>query len=148
MINYGNYIRHKYARKNKMEKKLLLSDEIEISLEDYNERKKIIEEFQKLPEEFFAKLRHFQPQMGCLNCCKICSKSACSKISYWNEKRIRNVVAALKLTSIKFRSKRPYIVWDRNEHRSGVVFSYLDNDIVNYYYLDKFIKLVYEELGV
>ena len=146
--NYQSFIWHEYLERNKMEKSLLLSDETELSVEDYNERKTIIEEFQKLPEEFFAKLRHFQPQIGCLNCCKICSKFANSRVSYWNENRIRNVVAALKFTCMDFRSKKPYIVWDRDEHRSGVIFSYLDNDIGNYYYLDKFIKIVYDELGV
>lgn len=131
-----------------MEKRLLLSDETKISLEDYYERKIIADEFQKLPIDFFSKMRHFQPQIGCLNSCSICSKFAGSAVSYWNENRIRNVVAAIKAVSMDFRDKKPYIVWDRKEHRNGVIFSYLDNDIGNYYYLDKFIKIAYDELGV
>ncbi len=127
---------------------LLLSDETEISLEDYNERIVIINEFKKMPVEFFSKMRHLQPQIGCLNLCSICSKFASSTISYWNENRIRNIVFGLKYVSMSFRNKKPYIVWDREEHRNGVIFSYLDNDVGNYYYLDKFIKIVYDELGV
>jgi hypothetical protein len=34
----------------------------------------------------FSKLRHFQPQIGCLNCCSFCSKSSSPIIEYWNEK--------------------------------------------------------------
>ncbi len=43
--------------------KLLLSDEMIISEEDFIERKKLIEKFSKFPVEFFSKLRHFQPQI-------------------------------------------------------------------------------------
>ena len=54
----------------------LLMDEKSISLIDYKERQQLIMEFSKLPNEFFSKLRHFQPQIGCLNACTICSKYA------------------------------------------------------------------------
>ena len=129
-------------------KELLLSDESSLSSKDYFERKKIIEEFSKMPVEFFSKLRHFQPQIGCLNACKICSKFAGTTTEYWTENRQRNVIAALKYSVPKCKDDLPLIVWDRNEHRTGVIFSYLDNDIGNYFYLDKFIELAYRELGV
>ena len=77
-------------------KDLLLSDESSLSNKDYIERKKLIEEFSKMPVEFFSKLRHFQPQIGCLNACKICSKFAGTTTEYWTESRQRNVIAALK----------------------------------------------------
>lgn len=126
----------------------LLTDETSISEKDMCERKKLYEEFCDMPEDFFAKMRHFQPQVGCLNCCRICSKFANANVEFWNESRIRNVISALKLASIKYRLEKPYIVYDRKEHRNGVIFSYLDNDVGNYFYLDKFIKLAYNELGV
>lgn len=129
-------------------KDLLLSDESSLSNKDYIERKKLIEEFSKMPVEFFSKLRHFQPQIGCLNACKICSKFAGTTTEYWTESRQRNVIAALKYSVPKRKDDLPLIVWDRNEHRTGVIFSYLDNDIGNYFYLDKFIELAYRELGV
>ncbi|MCX8074274.1 MAG: hypothetical protein N2749_01645 [Clostridia bacterium] len=127
----------------------LLSDEEQgISEEDYNERRKIAAELESLPDSFFSKVRHFQPQIGCLNSCKICSKLAGTKTEYWTEKRQRNVIAAIKYETLKRNFEFPLIVWDRNEHRNGVIFSYLDNDIGNYFYLDKFLALVYNELGV
>ena len=127
-------------------KEYLLSDENNISKEDYTERKKLISIFQKMPLDFFSKLRHFQPQVGCLNACTICSKYASNNVAFWDESRIRNVVAALKQTTPH--KEKPRIVWDRDNHRSGVVFSYLDNDVGNYTYLDKFVDIAYCELGV
>lgn len=131
-----------------MYKNFLLSDENEICKEDYLERKRLIKEFSTLPIEFFSKLRHFQPQIGCLNACKICSKFAGTTTEYWTEKRQRNIISALKYSSPKEDRRKPLIVWDRFEHRTGVIFSYLDNDIGNYPYLYSFIKLAYRELGV
>lgn len=127
---------------------VLLGDEEYILDEDYEERKILIAELEKMPMEMFAKMRHFQPQIGCLNACRICSKFAKVNVSGWDEKRIRNIVAAIKYVVTKYRNCEPYIVWDREEHRSGVIFSYLDNDIGNYIYLYEFIKIVYRELGV
>lgn len=124
----------------------LLMDEKSISLIDYKERQQLIMEFSKLPNEFFSKLRHFQPQIGCLNACTICSKYAGKNMAYWNEKRIRNVIAALKCSTPA--KEKPLIVWERSNHRNGVIFSYLDNDVGNYFYLDKFITIANNELGV
>ncbi len=128
----------------------LLSDEMNgISSADYEERKLIVEELEsEVDGNILSKIRHFQPQIGCLNACSICSKRASSNISWWNTNRLRNVIAAIKHIALKYRSELPYISWDRTNHRSGVVFSYLDNDIGNYYYLNEFIHLMYEELGV
>lgn len=120
---------------------VLLGDEEYILDEDYEERKILIAELEKMPMEMFAKMRHFQPQIGCLNACRICSKFAKVNVSGWGEKRIRNIVAAIKYVVTKYRNREPYIVWDREEHRSGVIFSYLDNDIGNYIYLYEFIKI-------
>lgn len=124
----------------------LLSDEKTISNIDFEERKKLINVFKNMPTEFFSKLRHFQPQIGCLNACSICSKYASNNMAYWTETRIRNIVSALKYSSPSI--EPPLIVWDRESHRNGVIFSYLDNDVGNYEYLDKFIDITYRELGV
>ena len=64
-----------------MHKEFLLTDELEITYEDYLERKKLIDIFNTMPNDFFAKLRHFQPQIGCLNACSICSKHASTNVS-------------------------------------------------------------------
>ena len=129
-----------------MKHELLLSDELYISDSNYNERLKLKKVFLTMPEDFFSKLRHFQPQIGCLNACSICSKYASTNVSYWNEDRIRNVIAALKYSTPA--TELPLIVWDRKNHRNGVIFSYLDNDVGCYEYLDKFIEIAHRELGV
>lgn len=131
-----------------MKKKLLLSDEIEISERDYEERELLEKEFKKMPEDFFSKLRHFQPQVGCLNGCKICSKKANSMVEFWTVERIRNIIAALKYSSPQKESNKSIITYDRKEHRNSVVFPYLDNDVGNYPYLEEFIKIAFRELGV
>lgn len=124
----------------------LLSFEKNIDQKDLAEREKLINFFKKLPNDFFAKLRHFQPQVGCLNACSICSKYAGMNMSYWTDKRIKNVIAAIKYSTPH--KEKPLIVWDRSNHRNGVIFSYLDNDVGTYKYFDKFIKIAYDELGV
>lgn len=129
-----------------MNKELLLSDEVSITEENYKERIYLKELFGTLPSDFFSKLRHFQPQVGCLNACSICSKYASTNVSGWSENRIRNVIAALKYSTPA--KKLPLIVWHRENHRNGVIFSYLDNDVGFYDQLDKFIKIAYDELGV
>lgn len=125
-----------------------LTDEVELCEQDRAEREKLIKVFSEMPEEFFSKMRHFQPQIGCLNACDICSKTANAKVEFWEERRIRNVIAALKYASPQRDKNYSLITYDRYEHRNGVVFPYLDNDIGNYPYLDLFIKLAFKELGV
>lgn len=128
----------------------LLSDEKGgISSSDFEERKLIIKELEgQIDGDILSKIRHFQPQIGCLNACSICSKRASSNVAWWDRNRQRNVIAAIKHIALTYRTELPYISWDRVNHRSGVIFSYLDNDIGNYYYLYEFIHLMYEELGV
>lgn len=126
----------------------LLSGEIDIKEEDWLEREQLVKEISELPIEAITQLRHFQPQIGCLNNCIICSQLAGNTTVYWNEERQRNIVAALKYVSLKNRDSFPLIAHNRYNHRPGVVFSYLDNDIGNYFYLDKFVSLLYKELGV
>ena len=129
-----------------MYKEFLLTDELSITKEDYEERKRLITIFKEMTNDFFAKLRHFQPQIGCLNACSICSKYASTNVSEWNNSRIRNIIASLKYSTPT--KEFPLIVWDRKNHRNGVIFSYLDNDVGIYKNLDTFIKLAYEQLGV
>ena len=126
----------------------LLEDESVLCKADYEERKLLYEKFLALPVEFLSKMRCFQPQIGCLNVCKICSQTANASTEYWKPSRQRNIIAALKYAAIQYQTKKPFLAWDRIEHRVGVIFSYLDNDIGNYFYLDEFVSLVYRELGV
>ncbi len=126
----------------------LLSDEKEISFKDYEIRKKLYQEFMNLPESFVSKMRHFLPQIGCFNNCSFCSKFSVCKSEYWKRNTLRNIVSALKYTAINYTKDDLLLAWDRKEHRVGVVFPYLNNDIAAYPYLEDFIDLCYKELGV
>lgn len=125
----------------------LLSDEDTITNSDLAIRKKLYDEFMNLPEEFLSKMRHFQPQVGCFNNCGFCSKFSVCKSDYWDEKNLRNIISAIKYTALNYTSDDLLLAWDRKEHRVGVVFPYLNNDIGSYPYLDKYIDLCYKELG-
>ena len=127
---------------------LLLSDEKSISERDSAIRNKLYEEFSELPESFVSKMRHLQPQVGCFNNCSFCSKFSICKSEYWKLDSLRNIIAALKYTSKNYTSDDFLLAWDRREHRVGVVFPYLNNDIAAYPYLEEFIDLCYKELGV
>lgn len=131
-----------------MECTFLLSDEKEISVEDYQERVILFNEFTSFPDTFVTDMRHLQPQIGCMNMCEICSQDALGVIEQWTEKRMRNVIAAIKHRAQILGNDFPLIAGGRKKHRPGVIFPYLNNDIGNYFYLDKFIYLLYKELGV
>ena len=126
----------------------LLNDEKIISEEDREIRKKLYNEFCNLPINFMSKMRHLQPQVGCFNNCSFCSKFSVCKSEYWPLNSLRNIIAALKYTSKKYTNDEMLLAWDRKEHRIGVVFPYLNNDISNYPHLDEFVDLCYKELGV
>ena len=126
----------------------LLDDETSISEQDLKIREMLYKEFEDLPIDFTSKMRHFQPQVGCFNNCGFCSKFSVCKCEYWNEETIRNVISPLKMIAKNYTSGDILLAWNRPEHRIGVNFPYLDNDIGNYLYLDKFIELCYKELGI
>lgn len=125
----------------------LLSCEKNISNKDYDIRKKLYEEFMSLPEDFVSKMRHLQPQIGCFNNCSFCSKFSICKSEYWSLDTLKNIISALKYTSKNYTSDDILLAWDRKEHRVGVIFPYLNNDISSYPYLKEFITLCYSELG-
>lgn len=104
-----------------MLKEFLLSDEVSITKEDFEERKFLTHELSKMPEEFFSKIRHFQPQVGCLNACSFCSKYAGNEVKYRNVKRIRNIVAAIKYSIPQTQTGISKITYNRNEHRNNWV---------------------------
>lgn len=130
---------------NKMN--FLLSDEEKLSEKDYQIRSELYDRFMNLPKEFVSRMRHLQPQVGCFNNCGFCSKFSVCKSEYWSEESLRNVIAALKYTAQQYTDKEILLAWERTEHRVGVIFPYLNNDIGSYPYLDKYIDLVYRELG-
>ena len=131
---------------NKMN--FLLQDEESISSRDLEIRTQLYDRFMNLPKEFVSKMRHLQPQVGCFNNCGFCSKFSVCKSEYWDEESLRNIVSALKVTAHQYTSEDVLLAWERNEHRVGVIFPYLNNDVGSYPFLDKYIDLVFRELGV
>ena len=127
---------------------LLLSDEKIVSEEDLKIRQELYELFNTLPITFLSKMRHLQPQIGCFNNCSFCSKFSVCKSEYWSERTLKNIICALKKTAQKYTKDDVLLAWDRQEHRVGVIFPYLDNDIASYKHLDKYLELCYKELGV
>ena len=125
----------------------LLSCEKNISDKNYDIRKKLYDEFMTLPKDFVSKMRHLQPQIGCFNNCSFCSKFSICKSEYWSLDTLKNIISALKFTAKNYTSDDILLAWDRKEHRVGVVFPYLNNDISSYPYLKEFITLCYRELG-
>lgn len=125
----------------------LLADEVKISEDDYLEREFLVQEFKKLPAEFFSKLKYIQPQVGSLHKCKE-NNDPNYKVEFWVGRRIRNIIAALKYTSPKNVNSRPLIAYGNSKHKNGTVFPDFDNYVENYPYLDTFIQLAYNELGV
>ncbi len=126
----------------------LLRDEEQISEKDWEMRSKLYNEFLALPEEFVSKMRHLQPQIGCFNNCGFCSKFSVCKSEYWDIESLRNIIAALKYTALEYTDDEVLLAYGRQEHRVGVIFPYLNNDIASYPHLDDFIDLCYKELGV
>lgn len=128
---------------------LLYDEKLEnISEKDASERTALIDYMQNLPIEFFSKLRHLQPQVGCLNCCTVCSRDTSSRCEYWTENQLRNVISAIKTVAMRYRSQPPYLAWDRQGHRKGQIFAYRDNDLGSYPYFDLFLRLANKDLGV
>ena len=117
----------------------LLSDEKGISKEDFEIREKLYNEFMDLPVTFVSKMRHLQPQVGCFNNCSFCSKFSVCKSEYWTLSSLRNIISALKYTSRNYTNDDLLLAWDRKEHRVGVIFPYLNNDIAAYPYLDEYL---------
>lgn len=130
-----------------MNSKYLLSDETSITEEDLRIRRQLYYKFMELPKEFVAKMRHLQPQIGCFNNCGFCSKFSVCKSEYWNEQSLRNIISAIKRTALNYTDGDLLVAWDRKEHRVGVLFPYLNNDVGSYLYLDKYVDLCYKELG-
>ena len=130
-----------------MNSKYLLSDETSITEEDLRIRRQLYYKFMELPKEFVSKMRHLQPQIGCFNNCGFCSKFSVCKSEYWNEQSLRNIISAIKRTALNYTDGDLLVAWDRKEHRVGVLFPYLNNDVGSYLYLDKYVDLCYKELG-
>lgn len=148
-----------------------------VSKEDLEFRLSLVEAFRSVPKEAIVNLRHLLPQAGCLNRCSFCSQSASPTVYQLTERALKNLFAAIKTVSLEVASryitssKQPYLVgnalssegvflpqfqmpkfglvgYSRTNHRPGVIFPYLDNDIASYPFLLQYMKYMREDLGV
>lgn len=61
---------------------------------------------------------------------------------------MKNFFASFALVAREnYKLDKTVVAYDRKNHRPGVLFPYLDNDIASYPYLDEFIQYSFEELG-
>lgn len=141
-------------------------------------RQKLADALRTLPVEAFARLRHLQPQVGCFNRCSFCSQGAGTVIWQLDSDGLANFFAALKTVALEVATRfvdtsgRPYVSssvrlspegvfppgfqmphsgllgYARSNHRPGVIYAYLDNDISVYPFLDRFCQYAWEDLGV
>lgn len=115
--------------------------------EDLASRARLAEQLRRLPHAALTRLQYLQPQIGCFNRCAFCSQSAGRDVWQLTRRGLRNFTAALAAVGReRAPGPGPLVGTDRTAHRPGVVFPYLDNDIVSYPYLDEYVRLVWENL--
>lgn len=118
---------------------------IELTDESYRRRLLLFNELQALPEECLTRLQFFQVQVGCANRCTFCSQSAGSDIWRFTSAGLSDIVAAVsRVIDIKNLS----LGAGRKEHRPGVIFPYLDDDIFSYPNLLDLFKYARQDLKV
>ena len=116
-----------------------------ISQADKSARLSLTDQLQNLPDEVFSRLQYIQPQVGCFNRCVFCSQSAGKDIWQFTQGGLRNFMAAF--AEVARERTRSGVGMERTNHRPGVIFPYLDNDIFSYPYLYEFIQYLWEDLG-
>lgn len=142
-----------------------------VSIERLNKRAELISELRKLPKEAFTEVQYLQPQINCFNRCSFCSQGAGKTVWQLGLSELEDLISSIKTVAIEVASTQGIIpesnivnhrgtfhenfimpptglLGYERIHRPGVIFPYLDNDISSYKYLDRFIQLLDEDLGV
>lgn len=104
----------------------------------------LLEALRKVPDEAFERLQYFQPEIGCFNACSFCSQEAGAAVWQLSKESVKELVDAIAIVT---KERGIKVAAGRTEHRPGVLFPYLDNDIFSYPNLDTFLKETYEQLG-
>lgn len=89
-----------------------------------------------LPPEALSRLQILQPAIGCLNRCNFCSQVAGPVTSELGSESLRAVIGSLRGAMLALGLER---VGGDREHKDGVIFPYLDNDIGSYPYLSDYL---------
>mgnify|MGYP002712164706 CR=1 FL=1 len=143
---------------------------LNLSIEDLSDRQELIGHLRKIPKESLHYMRHFQPQIGCLNRCSFCSQSAGTTLWNLSRKDLANLIAAIKTVSLEwaiedgsvgsdpinsngvfsrdFKMPQYGLIGNKRNDRPGVIYCYLDNDPAAYPHLDDLIQWLNEDLGV
>jgi hypothetical protein len=105
----------------------------------------IAEQIRSLPNEALERLQYLQPQVGCFNSCSFCSQEAGNEIWQLTKGGLSSLFKAISDVA---KEKNIIIAGKRENHRPGVIFPYLDNDISTYPYIIEYVRMASELLGV
>lgn len=135
--------------------KFILSSEtlVNVPKDTLLRREKLYQLMENIPIEAFTRMQYFQPQINCLNRCAFCSQGAGTTLWQLEKETLKDIFIAIKvklqnISNSEESTFKRILGYGRNEHRPGVIFPYLDNDISSYENLYEFIKYSYDELGV
>lgn len=119
----------------------------DVSSRDQAERVNLLNQLRQLPPEAFTRLQYLQPQIGCFQRCAFCSQIAGRDVWQLARDGLRNIIAALAAVGREHKvdSTSATLGAGRHQHRPGVLFPYMDNDIGSYPYLDDYIRWVTDE---
>lgn len=123
---------------NKHETVSFLSGENEKSIDDFRmlRRQAVFEGLKNCGPEVLSKLQILQPSIGCLARCSFCSQGAGSFVRIIDKSSLEDILSGMKRAKDYFRIDA--LGCDR-VHKPGIIFPYLDNDIMSYPYLDSYI---------
>ena len=120
----------------------------EVEQSDREARLYLVRQLRQLPGEVFTRMQYVQPELGCFNRCMFCCQEAGRNTWRLTRRGLRNLIAALADVTADYRDARGTALGaGRTQHRPGVLFPYLDNDIGSYPHLDEYLRLAYDELG-
>jgi hypothetical protein len=97
---------------------------------------------------FLDFLEYLQPQVGCVNSCSMCSQHASTRVTQLTLPGQRRLLGALSLCVDRREPGAPLIGRARLAHKAGVIFPYLDNDILSYPRLSAFCATLAADFNV
>jgi hypothetical protein len=135
-------------------------------------RERLSRQLWRVPADVWDRLEYLQPQIGCFNACAFCSQAAGTRTWQFTLPALRDVLAALKAVRIAQSIAGGTLPEDaldsengllrvgvrlppggllgaaRVEHKPGVIFPYLDNDVFSYPGLHVLAQSLAHDFGV